>query len=175
MTGDPATTVVCAGCGYVAPPTDPFPFRCPSAGTDDVDHVMAREVDPTHVSFPEGSDEPNPFVRPCPFPCASGSGRGESFMEYAMRGLQAADSETAPSPHIIIKKSSIEQEACHQLLSGTTTTACIPCPGASRTKIAQVRGQVPPRESNRSSRVNGGVTPESEAASSLEKNFSTIR
>jgi threonine dehydratase len=62
MTPDPATTVVCAGCGYVAPPSDPFPFRCPSAGTDDVDHVMARELDPSHVSFPDPGD-PNPFIR----------------------------------------------------------------------------------------------------------------
>lgn len=61
MTG-PATSVVCAGCGHVASPQEPFPFRCPGAGADDVDHVMVRELDPTHVSFPEG-DEPNPFVR----------------------------------------------------------------------------------------------------------------
>jgi threonine synthase len=58
----PATAVVCAGCGYAAEPQEPFPFRCPSAGTDDVDHVMVRELDPTHVSFPDG-DELNPFIR----------------------------------------------------------------------------------------------------------------
>ena len=62
MTRGPATTVVCAGCGHVAPADEPFPFRCPHAGEDDVDHVMARELDPTHVTFPE-EDEPNPFVR----------------------------------------------------------------------------------------------------------------
>jgi threonine synthase len=61
VTGDPAT-VVCAGCGAVAPAEEPFPFRCPNAGNDDVDHVMVREIDPTHVSFPTG-DEANPFVR----------------------------------------------------------------------------------------------------------------
>jgi threonine dehydratase len=54
--------VVCAGCGYSASFQEPFPFRCPGAGTDDIDHVMVRELDPTHVSFPEGG-EPNPFVR----------------------------------------------------------------------------------------------------------------
>jgi threonine dehydratase len=54
--------VVCAGCGYSASFQEPFPFRCPGAGTDDVDHVMVRELDPTHVSFPDGG-EPNPFVR----------------------------------------------------------------------------------------------------------------
>jgi threonine dehydratase len=59
---DPATLVVCAGCGYRAPDAEPYPFRCPNAGTDDVDHLMVRELDPDHVSFPEG-DEPNPFVR----------------------------------------------------------------------------------------------------------------
>jgi threonine synthase len=62
MTGGPVTTVVCAGCGRPAPADEPFPFRCPNAGSDDVDHVMVREIDPTHVSFPEGN-EPNPFVR----------------------------------------------------------------------------------------------------------------
>jgi threonine synthase len=54
--------VVCEGCGHVAAFGEPFPFRCPNAGTDDVDHVMVRELDPTHVSFPTG-DEANPFVR----------------------------------------------------------------------------------------------------------------
>ena len=62
MSAAPATAVVCAGCGYTAPLEEPFPFRCQSAGTDDVDHVMVRELDPTHVSFPDG-DDPNPFVR----------------------------------------------------------------------------------------------------------------
>ena len=62
MSGGPATSVVCAGCGYSASFQEPFPFRCPGAGTDDIDHVMVRELDPTHVSFPNGG-EPNPFVR----------------------------------------------------------------------------------------------------------------
>jgi threonine dehydratase len=62
VSGGPATSVVCAGCGYSASFQEPFPFRCPGAGTDDIDHVMVRELDPTHVSFPEGG-EPNPFVR----------------------------------------------------------------------------------------------------------------
>lgn len=62
MTGGPATVVVCSGCGYAAPAAEPFPFRCPSAGIDDVDHVMVRELEPTHVGFPD-EGEPNPFVR----------------------------------------------------------------------------------------------------------------
>ncbi len=63
MTGGPATLVVCAGCGWRAPDGEPYPFRCANAGGDDVDHVMARELDPTHVSFPPIDDEePNPFI-----------------------------------------------------------------------------------------------------------------
>ena len=62
MSRYPATTVVCAGCGHVAPPDEPFPFACPNAGADDVDHLMVRELDPRHVSFPDDED-PNPFVR----------------------------------------------------------------------------------------------------------------
>jgi threonine synthase len=58
-----ATSVVCEGCGLRAPADEPFPFRCPGAGRDDVDHVMVRELDPTHVEFPRGDDEPNPFIR----------------------------------------------------------------------------------------------------------------
>ncbi|HSD48371.1 MAG TPA: hypothetical protein VLE71_00925, partial [Actinomycetota bacterium] len=58
----PATLVVCAGCGFRAPDEEPYPFRCPNAGTDDVDHLMVRELDPERVEFPDG-DEPNPFVR----------------------------------------------------------------------------------------------------------------
>ena len=59
----PATVVVCAGCGHRAPDDEPFPFRCPNAATDDVDHVMVRELDPDHVEFPEDDDAANPFVR----------------------------------------------------------------------------------------------------------------
>ena len=58
----PASTVRCAGCGYVAGPDDPFPFRCPRAGTDDTDHVLTRVLDPAAARFPEDS-EPNPFLR----------------------------------------------------------------------------------------------------------------
>jgi threonine synthase len=57
----PASIMRCAACGYVAGPDDPFPFRCPSAGTDDTDHVLTRLLDPG-AAFPEGS-EPNPFLR----------------------------------------------------------------------------------------------------------------
>lgn len=64
MSGGPVTEVICAGCGWRAPADEPLPFRCARAGGDDVDHVMVRELDPTHVSFPDvDEEEPNPFVR----------------------------------------------------------------------------------------------------------------
>jgi threonine synthase len=59
---DPASTVVCAGCGAVAPPLDPYPFRCANAGQGDVDHVMTVILDPAQVRFPKAS-EANPFCR----------------------------------------------------------------------------------------------------------------
>lgn len=39
--------LVCSGCGYEVPPTDPAPFRCPGArAEDDIDHVLRRVLDP---------------------------------------------------------------------------------------------------------------------------------
>jgi threonine synthase len=62
VTGN-ATSIVCAGCGFAVPPEEPYPFRCPNARPgDDIDHVLVRELDPTHVGFPQG-DESNPYVR----------------------------------------------------------------------------------------------------------------
>ena len=58
----PASTICCAGCGYVAGPADPYPFRCPRAGTDDADHVLTRVLGLVGARFPEG-DEANPFLR----------------------------------------------------------------------------------------------------------------
>lgn len=56
------TAVVCAGCGATAAPEEPYPFRCPRAGEDGVDHLMTVILDPTRVRFPAG-DDPNPFLR----------------------------------------------------------------------------------------------------------------
>ena len=56
------TLVRCSGCGYAADPDDPYPFRCPRAGTDDIDHVMVRMLDLPGARFPYGADG-NPFVR----------------------------------------------------------------------------------------------------------------
>jgi threonine synthase len=66
-----ASTIRCAGCGYTAGSDDPFPFRCPRAGTDDTDHVMTRVLGPDGARLagfpgfagsPSGSED-NPFVR----------------------------------------------------------------------------------------------------------------
>jgi len=55
--------LVCAGCGTVVPPEEPYPFRCPLAlGRDDIDHVVTRELDPAGLAFPTG-DHPHPFIR----------------------------------------------------------------------------------------------------------------
>ncbi len=57
-----ASSIRCSGCGYLAGPDDPYPFRCPRAGTDDVDHVLDRVLDVSQVSFPRGT-EANPYLR----------------------------------------------------------------------------------------------------------------
>jgi len=58
----PASTIRCSGCGYVADPDDPYPFRCPRAGTDDTDHVMTRLLGLAGTRFP-CDGEVNPFLR----------------------------------------------------------------------------------------------------------------
>ncbi len=55
------STLVCAGCGSEA--SEPYPFACPHAGDDDVDHVLRRRLDLTALTFPGGLFEANPFVR----------------------------------------------------------------------------------------------------------------
>lgn len=59
------TTVACGGCGYVAPPEDPRPFRCRNAGPDNVDHVMHRTIDVDTPGAREAfyDHEPDPFIR----------------------------------------------------------------------------------------------------------------
>ena len=63
MTGG-ASRITCAGCGWTAPDAAvaPYPFHCPNADGDDVDHVLARVLDPARVAFVRG-DDPNPFLR----------------------------------------------------------------------------------------------------------------
>jgi threonine dehydratase len=59
-----ASTLVCAGCGWTAPPPEKnrYPFRCPKAGRGDTDHVVTRKLDSFRVEFLRGED-PNPFIR----------------------------------------------------------------------------------------------------------------
>ena len=52
----------CAGCGWMPPPAEPYPFRCARAGDDDVDHVLVRVLDTAALRFPRGG-EPDPFAR----------------------------------------------------------------------------------------------------------------
>jgi threonine synthase len=66
-TGSPSrlalpSAISCSGCGYVASQADPYPFRCRNAGSDDIDHVLVRVLDPARLRFPDDSD-PDPFVR----------------------------------------------------------------------------------------------------------------
>jgi threonine synthase len=58
-----ASTICCAGCGAVADPADPYPFRCPRAGTGNADHVLTRVLTPAAVRFPPAPAlDTNPFL-----------------------------------------------------------------------------------------------------------------
>ena len=59
-----ASTLVCAGCGWAAPPPEElrYPFRCPRAGRGDTDHVVTRKLNSLRVELARG-DDPNPFIR----------------------------------------------------------------------------------------------------------------
>ena len=52
--------LVCSGCGASPSPEDPYPFRCPNAGSGDIDHVLVRLL-PPGVRWP-AADDLNPFV-----------------------------------------------------------------------------------------------------------------
>jgi threonine synthase len=58
----PVSTLTCSGCDWVPLDEHPYPFRCPNAGSDDTDHVVARVLDAGRLSWPKGQEE-NPFVR----------------------------------------------------------------------------------------------------------------
>jgi threonine synthase len=65
----PLSTICCPACGYVADPADPYPFRCPNAGTDDADHLLTRVLDPAAVRFPSAPapvSDPAPVSNPAP-------------------------------------------------------------------------------------------------------------
>jgi threonine synthase len=62
----PASTIHCAGCGYVADPADPYPFRCPLSATDDTDHILTRVLTPaitSPINPTSNSNHTNPFLR----------------------------------------------------------------------------------------------------------------
>jgi threonine synthase len=59
----PLSRLVCSGCGAEPDPSEAFPFRCPNAGTGDVDHVLRRELQLGALDFPPENREPNPFIR----------------------------------------------------------------------------------------------------------------
>ncbi len=64
----PASTICCAGCGSVPGPADPYPFRCPRAGTDDADHVLTRVLNlPSSASLLPPTPSPSPAL-PTPPP-----------------------------------------------------------------------------------------------------------
>jgi threonine synthase len=62
LQGKLPSLIACGGCGAVADPRDPYPFRCPHAG-DGGDHVLRRVLDTGALTFPGDEDELNPFVR----------------------------------------------------------------------------------------------------------------
>ena len=61
----PASTICCPVCGHITDPADPYPFRCPRAGTDDADHLLTRVLDTAVVRFPPAPtpvSDTNPFL-----------------------------------------------------------------------------------------------------------------
>jgi len=61
---EPASRLVCSGCGSSPSAAEPYPFRCPRAGEGDVDHVLQRHLDTTRLRFPLGDATGNePFVQ----------------------------------------------------------------------------------------------------------------
>ncbi|MBI5711222.1 MAG: PLP-dependent lyase/thiolase [Candidatus Eisenbacteria bacterium] len=60
MSDAPATRLECAACG--AAPDARAPWRCPNAGRDDLDHIVARRLDAARATFP-CAGAVNPFVR----------------------------------------------------------------------------------------------------------------
>ncbi len=60
---EPASWLVCAGCGAKPHPAEAYPFRCPNARAGDgVDHVLRRKLDLSRVRAPV-DESPNPFLR----------------------------------------------------------------------------------------------------------------
>jgi threonine synthase len=83
----PASIICCTGCGYVADSADPYPFRCPRAGTDDTDHVLTRTLSPEGPRFPAGPDDPDGPGGPDPNPFLRYRTLMHSYHVAASRGL----------------------------------------------------------------------------------------
>ncbi len=60
---EPASRLVCAGCGSSPDLDDPYPFRCPHVDEGDVDHVLVKALDTARVKFPSEDGETEPFAR----------------------------------------------------------------------------------------------------------------
>jgi threonine synthase len=80
--------IACAGCGWPAPPRSATPFRCPRAGTDDVDHVLVRRLDPS-AAWP-GEADPNPFLRYRQLLAAYDRAEDDAHFVEVVTGLDAA-------------------------------------------------------------------------------------
>ena len=85
--------MVCSACGTVVPDAEPRPFRCPRAREgDDVDHVLARDLDLAGVALPAGG-ETNPFLRYREllhtYRCARRAGETDGHFVQRVRALDA--------------------------------------------------------------------------------------
>ena len=65
-----ASKIVCAGCGYEVPASEPYPFRCPQAqSNDDIDHLLRRRLHAASLGNADEllqlflAEETNPFRR----------------------------------------------------------------------------------------------------------------
>jgi threonine dehydratase len=60
-----ASRLVCAACGWTPGPidVDPYPFRCPRAGSDDGDHVILPTSDTGLRTSDDAPISRNPFIR----------------------------------------------------------------------------------------------------------------
>ncbi len=56
--------LACVACGWTPGPleVDPYPFRCPNAGTDDGDHVVQQAGVKACSTTPAFADSQNPFI-----------------------------------------------------------------------------------------------------------------
>ncbi len=89
----PASSIRCAGCGHAAGPDDPYPFRCPRAGSDDTDHVMTRVLTMDGARFPDGHEQ-NPFLRYRALLHAYHAARARGEPDAGYRGLVSALDES---------------------------------------------------------------------------------